>query len=427
MPISVRELNGVGSTAARMIRQRGVRGTVRRAAQVTLHRWSQSESRLPLLPEDIAHSSTLELATPATHVSHERPLKVGWVCPPGGPGSGGHTTMFRMVQALEDAGHECHLFLYDRFGGELRRHARAVRAGWPTSRPVVHDALAGIGGVDMALATSWESAHVLASRSQEPMRRGYFIQDYEPFFHPRGWEYALAEDSYRFGFRCIALGRMVSEVLQTELGVSSDTIDFGVDTAQYHLTNPRRREGVAFFARPGIDRRGYELGTLALREFHRRHPDQPIHVFPSEVPDIEFPVVRHRHLSPSELNGLYNTVAAGVALSYTNVSLVPEEMLTAGVVPVCNDSVLARSCLANPHVRWAVDTPSAIADQLSLVVRGLAGAEPRELAASVDGRGWSRAQRELVHIVENEAYGRAGRRAEARDRRPALMQRQEIS
>lgn len=409
-----------------MVRERGARGTLHRAASVALDRLAVYDPQLPLLPEDIAHSSVIDLTHPADHVPPDRPLRVGWVCPPGGPGSGGHTTMFRMVQALEDAGHECHLFLYDRFGGPAERHERVIRAGWPTTRPVVRDARSGISGVDVVLATSWESAHVVATRGVEPVRRAYFIQDYEPYFHPRGWEFALAEDTYRFGFRCIALGRMVAEVLRAEVGVEADTIDFGVDTTSYHLTNPARRSGVVFFARPGIDRRGYELGTMALREFHSRHPDQEIHVFPSPAKDLEFPVVRHGHLSPAELNDLYNSVAAGVALSFTNVSLVPEEMLAAGVVPVCNQSRLARSCLDNPHVQWVINTPSAIADRLGGIVTGQQGsASPGELGSSVVGRGWGDAQAGLVAIVEEEAYGPASGRAWTRDRPRVVMQRQE--
>src|SRR5689334_10120771 len=34
-----------------------------------------------------------------------QPLTVGWVCTPPSAGSGGHTTMFRMVAALEAHGH----------------------------------------------------------------------------------------------------------------------------------------------------------------------------------------------------------------------------------------------------------------------------------------------------------------------------------
>jgi hypothetical protein len=336
--------------------------------------------------------------------------------------------MFRMIAALESAGHECHLFLYRTGGGGIARHEAAFRAGWPASHPVVHDAASGIGDVDVVLATSWESAHVLASRGRDPMRRAYFIQDYEPYFHSRGWEYALAEDSYRFGFRCISLGPMIAALLDRELGVGSDVLDFGVDTAQYHLTNPGQRSGVVFFARPGIARRGYELGILALKEFHARHPEQPIHVFP-DTAAVDFPVVRHGHLSPADLSQLYNSVVAGVALSYTNVSLVPEEMLASGAVPVCNESELARACLGNPYAEWVPSTPTAIADRLSdVVMRHQRGAtSPAEIAGSVAGRGWQLAQSQLVRVVEDEGYGPVGPRLTTISRELAAHREQRMS
>ena len=55
---------------------------------------------------------------------------------------------------------------------------------------------------------------------QTPMRRLYFIQDFEPYFYGRGSMYSLAEDSYRFGFRCIALGQMVAGTLRSEVGIA---------------------------------------------------------------------------------------------------------------------------------------------------------------------------------------------------------------
>ena len=115
--------------------------------------------------------------------------------------------MFRMVSALEAAGHECTMFLHDRYGGEIAEHEHTIRqsAGLLCQARVV-DVRDGIAGVDACVATGWQTAHVIARRALEPMRRLYLVQDFEPFFYPRGAVYALAEDSYRFGFRSLAVG-----------------------------------------------------------------------------------------------------------------------------------------------------------------------------------------------------------------------------
>src|SRR5690606_35211710 len=158
--------------------------------------------------EDVADSTSMNLPVPLKRPERGTPLRVGWLMGPPSPGSGGHTTLFRMVEAVSKAGHHCVIYLYDRYGGSLHEQERAIRQWWPHVTATVCDAKTGISGVDAVVASSWESAHVLARRGSGPMRRLYFIQDYEPFFSPHGSTYALAEDSYRFGYRCIALGEM---------------------------------------------------------------------------------------------------------------------------------------------------------------------------------------------------------------------------
>jgi glycosyltransferase involved in cell wall biosynthesis len=238
------------------------------------------------------------------------------------------------------------------------------------------------------------------------MRRLYFIQDYEPYFYARGALYALAEDSYRFGFRCIALGDMVAELLRSEIGVSPDVTEFGCDTTQYRLLPTRQRTGVVFFARPDFPRRGYWLARLALQRFHELHPEVEIHFYGSRVADLPFPATQHGRITPTELNELYNSCVAGLVLSFTNISLVPEEMLAAGTIPVLNDSAHAKMVLKNDYAVWATPTPAALAEALSAAVTRPDRAETAHAAAeSVPKFGWTSAQEDLVRIIEDEVYG----------------------
>ncbi|WP_202862459.1 hypothetical protein [Antricoccus suffuscus] len=311
-----------------------------------------------------------------------------------------------MIQALEEAGHATVLFLHDRFGGDVRHHERIVREGWPDVRSEVVDVAGGIRGVDACIATGWPSAHVLASAGTQAMRRLYFVQDYEPYFYARGSEYALAEDTYRFGFRCIALGRMVGDLLRSEVGVDADVTEFGCDTNVYRHLGPQSRSGVVFYTRPVNARRGYLLGTLALEKFHQRHPEQEIHVYGQKTVDLPFPVTNHGRLTPAQLNELYNKTIAGIAMSFTNISLVAEEMLAAGTIPVVNDSPYARADLPSEFASWAKPTPGAIADALCALVEAEAiEARALQAASSVRGDMWRPAQADVVRIVEDEVYG----------------------
>lgn len=385
-----------------LLRRDGARGLAQRAARVAYRRMGAADLEDPLDFDHIADSRGLKLAVPDTRPARGTPLTVGWVTTPPAPGSGGHTTLLRMVEGLEAAGHRCVLYLYDRYRGDLARHERVIRRCWPKVRAEVRSVAAGLAPLDAYVASGWETAHVLAS-SPVPTRRLYFIQDFEPWFYPLGSHHVLAEDTYRFGFRSITVGPMLEGLLRERYGVEARTAEFGCDTAVYRLTNPQRRTGVVFYARRETARRGFELGVLALREFHRRHPDHEIHLFGDPAARAPFPATNHGVLRPADLAELYNRCAAGIALSFTNLSLVPDEMLACGMLPVVGRSGYSEASIDNPYVSWASPTPFGIADALSDAVRPDAP-EPAEVAGSIRTTPWETAQRVTVEVIENEVY-----------------------
>jgi O-antigen biosynthesis protein len=394
--------------AWRVLRDGGPRGLAQRVSRVAYRQLGASSLEFPLDLGDVADSRGLALATPLQRPVRGAPLTVGWICVPPAPGSGGHTTLFRMVEAAEAAGHTCVLYFYDRFRGEPARHEQVLRKHWPKVQAEVRSVESGLESLDAYVASGWQTAHVLAARSDVPTRRLYLVQDYEPFFYPRGTEYALAEDTYRFGFRCIAVGWMVADILKDKFGVNAEVAEYGCDHSIYRLTNTQHREGVVFFARPGVARRGFELGILALREFSRRHPEQDIHMFGDTSAPVPFPAVKHGVLAPYRLGQLYNECRAGIAMSFTNVSLVPAEMMACGAIPVIGNLRGIRADLNSNHARWAVPTPHALADELCSVVEGLEPT-PAEVAASMQATDWDSARRVVVRAIEDEVYGMTGR------------------
>lgn len=385
-----------------IVRAGGPRLLAQRVARAASSRMGSSELDFPVELDYIADSGALNLKVPAKRPKRGMPLTIGWVCTPPSPGSGGHTTLFRMVEAVEAAGHKCVIYLYDRYDGLHSKHENTIRKYWPQVHAEIRSVKEGLASLDAYVASSWQSAHVLASQSSVATRRLYFIQDFEPYFHPRGAEYALAEDTYKFGFRCIALGWFVAEILKQNIGVQADVAKHGCDTAVYRLQNLGPRNGVAFYAKPGVARRGYELGVLGLREFHRRRPDQEIHIYGDSRASMPFPVINHGSVSPAHLSDLYNKCWAGLAMSFTNVSLVPAEMLACGAIPVmCG--VHIKHDLDNSFLRFAEPNPSAIAsalcDSFDLT------ADPREISSSVQGGGWQAAQSVCLNAIEDEVYG----------------------
>ncbi|GAA3279603.1 glycosyltransferase family 4 protein [Paenarthrobacter aurescens] len=356
-------------------RQHGWRAVTTKVLQKTavkaLENLAWAEPTLPLRPEDIMDAevpSSVDSPRPRTG-----PLEVGWVCTPPGPGSGGHTTFFRMVQGMAERGHRCTLFLYDRNSDDVSRHAPVIRQYWPDVDAHIRSVAEGFEGMDAVVASSWPTAYATANRRGRDIHSFYFIQDYEPYFYPRGTLYWLAENSYRLGFTNIALGEMITAVMKAEIAqVPAATVPFACDTATYRLLDGKGsqppRQGVVHYAKRAVDRRGYLLAKLALEQFHSMHPEQEIHVYGDRITGWSIPVINHGNLSPAELNELYNRTIAGLAISFTNISLVPEELLAAGNVPVLNESAFAAQVMRDPDVMWAPATPRRLAEALAQAV-----------------------------------------------------------
>lgn len=389
------------------LRRDGARGVLRRVAYELYRRTGAAVLESAIAEADLADPLDARLLPESRPHRDGEPIRVGWLCTAPGPGSGGHTTLFRMIAGTEAHGISSIVYLYDARGGDVRRHERVIRENWPWLRAEVRDATAAptFHGIDAAVASSWETAHVLASRGTAPMARLYFVQDFEPLFHPHGSIRALAEDTYRFGFRTIALGEMVQAELAA-IDVASVLAPFGRDSDAYRLVSDGpERTGIVFYAKRGNDRRGYLLGKLALHAFHGMHPEQEIHIVGDRVADWRIPVTQHGMLSPAELNELYNRVVGGPALSFTNITLVVEEMLASGAIPVVNDTAHSRAVLRHPDAVWAPSSAGQIAVALAGVVESGDIAGRAWHAADVSARhgvGWDLAQNVVAKTILEE-------------------------
>ena len=202
----------------------------------------------------------------------------------------------------------------------------------------------------------------------------------------------------------MALGGMIAEVMQAELGERPHAVvPFGCDTGTYRLiASPGRppRTGVVYYAKKKVDRRGYLLAKLALQRFHALHPEQEIHIYGDTVTGWNIPVTNHGNLTSAELNNLYNRTIAGLAISFTNISLVPGELLAAGNIPVLNQAHFASGLLKDPDAVWAPGTPSDLAAALADVV---STPDIEDRAAAVAGRqrlDWAASRASFARIVE---------------------------
>jgi len=394
----------------RLLRSEGASGVAARALEHGASSLRPASNRqLPVQREDLMRAAEIaaagwKLPGPAPLAPGER-LTIAWVCVPPGAGSGGHTTMFRMAAALETAGHRCVIYLQDRHGWSIEQHRRTIRRWWPWLNADLRDLSDGIEDAHAVVATGWLTAYpVLASPARGV--RFYFVQDFEPSFFAAGSEALLAEATYGFGFHGVTAGKWLAQLLRRDYGMAADHFDFGCDVETYAIDRSPGaadgRTGICCYSRPSTPRRAHELAMVALDLFAERQPLVPVHLFGEPVRRLTFAATQHGLLTPERLNALYNRCVAGLALSATNVSLVPHEMLSAGCIPVVNDAEHNRVVLDNPHVVYAAATPFELAAALeTLLTRPVPDrrAAAEACAASVGRASWDDAGVQVECII----------------------------
>ena len=338
-------------------------------------------------------------------LNHFKPLCFNWLMPPPGKGSGGHMTLFRFIKYLEDHGHKCRIYFFKpnptstvedvlNVMGDSFPPVKA-QMSWLKENEEMDDA-------DGIFATSWETAYSVYA-SKVKAKKFYFVQDFEPYFYPVGGLSILAENTYRLGFYGITAGGWLKKKLHAEYGMTTESFDFGSDSDVYKLDNTSKRKEVVFYARPYTERRGFELGILALDIFHRKHPEYAINFIGWDTSDykIPFPYNNLKILEHNDLNDVYNRSAAGLVMSLTNMSLLPLELLSSGCIPVVNEGSNNRLVSDNGYIAYSESDPVSLAGTLSdIVTRSDATDYAQKASHSVSKCSWDDSGSSFVKIVE---------------------------
>jgi len=125
---------------------------------------------------------------------------------------------------------------------------------------------------DIAFCTLWVSAYLLL-RFNKTKRKYYFIQDYEPLFYVAGSTYALAESTYRFGFRGLVNTPGLLAAVNQRHGLEG--ISF-IPTVNQQLYYPdpnkaNKKVRIFFYARPFNPRNAFNLGILTIKRLLEVH------------------------------------------------------------------------------------------------------------------------------------------------------------
>lgn len=370
----------------------------------------EHEIHLPVFYQDALRADPRRTVPTWPGTTNQR-LRFNWILSPPGKGSGGHQNVFRFIKFLEEAGHHNRIYLYS---NSQHGPVRDIRAEMGSSYPHLEAPMEWLDDdchmepADGMFATSWETAYPAFNSTLEG-KRFYFVQDFEPYFYPVGTRSVLAETTYKFGFFGITAGSWLAEKLSTEYGMRTHHYEFAADEELYRHTNSGPRQEVLFYVRPFTERRGFEIGIMALDLFHAKHPEYRINLVGWDVSihAIPFPYENLKTLELTQLSDLYNRCAAGLVLSFTNMSLLPLELLGSGTIPVVNDAPNTRMVSDNPFIAYSAADPASLAATLSETVsRHDAIARADAAAKSVLAGSWTDAGREFVDVVERETRNR---------------------
>lgn len=332
------------------------------------------------------------------------PMTLAWVVPAWKVGSGGHTTIFRLIRQMERRGHSCTIHLFDPFGRE-RRSAHELREEIRTRfvevEAPVFVGLEDFDSADVAIATECWTAYPVRDLPG-CLEKVYLVQDDEPQFFARSAQSIWAQETYRMGYRCIAYTPWMAGILADDWGLEARWFECGTDLDVYRFADAdgaeeERESGlIAVYARRETERRAVDLALAGVATLIERRPGVRVVLFGSNgAVKAPFPCEDAGVLAAAELAALYRRASAGIVFSLTTHSLVAQEMMASGLplVELEGENVASALGGSGDLVELSEATPDAIADGLERLLddRERARAMARRARTFVEGRTWDRA------------------------------------
>lgn len=271
-------------------------------------------------------------------------IKIIWFIPDFGIGSGGHLNIFRIIFNLSKLGIKSDIAICGDsqwINSKIAKETLDKHFFQLDSQVIILKDKKDIdllGEYDVSMATSWQTAYYVNYFSN-CYKKTYFVQDYEPYFYPVGSSYVFAENTYKFGFYGITAGTWLSSKLKKDYEMECDSFSFSYDRDLYFKNNRREdKRRVFFYARPPTDRRAFELGLLVLNKLCEKNPDIEVVLAGWDTSEYYIPF---KNFNPGvvaikELSALYSQCDVALVLSFTNLSLLPLELLASGCPVVTN-------------------------------------------------------------------------------------------
>jgi glycosyltransferase involved in cell wall biosynthesis len=338
------------------------------------------------------------------------PWTLAWIVPPWEVGSGGHTTIFRLIRQLEERGHRNVIHVFD-FAGSLRKRAaalrREIRESFVEIDAEVFVGLEDFSGADACVATGWQTA--FAARDLPGCReKVYLVQDIEPEFYATSAQFLWAEETYKMGYRCVAYTPWMAGILRERYACEARWFECGTDLDTFAYAGEAGRVPglVAVYARQETERRAVDLAFAALATAAERRADVfPVLFGSRKAFSLPFEAENLGVVAPRRLAELYRRSSVGLVFSLTTHSLVAQEMMASGlpVVELEGDNVGSALGRSGDLVVLADRTPDAIADAIRHLLddRTEAAAMAARARAFVETRTWERAGGQVEDAIRS--------------------------
>jgi glycosyltransferase involved in cell wall biosynthesis len=339
----------------------------RAGIQNAVARWAYSELKVP---QDVwgDYSWILKTDRPATNRPPANgPLHINWLIPDVIEASGGLLNVLRAIYHLEKWGHRHRIYVMDKAVTDSQEITNFVRQRYFPITTEIEVFRGQVVDSDALVATHWSTAYAARALSNTA-GKFYFVQDLEYLFYAAGSFCEFVKQTYQWGFRGITLGPWIADMLRREFQMPCTPFGFSYDHDIYTLQGPRHfsedRRRVLFYARPRTERRGFELGILALSLVAEKRPDVDFILvgFPPKSINLPFRATMPGVLPPRDLAALYRSCSLALVLSYTNLSLLPLELMACGCAVVSNRGSNVEWLLTEQTSQLTDSNPEALAE-----------------------------------------------------------------
>lgn len=276
-------------------------------------------------------------------ITNEKPKQINKICfvvPEINPYSGGHTSIFRLATKLAEKGIDvtC-LITGNQEDKEIKACAEILFKGYKGS-VYSYNTFDKTTTFDCVIATNVESVYYAK------VLKGYkiiFVQDYEPYFFEAGDSNLYAKKEYEMGYHLICLGPWNKRMIQqyTDSDSVIDFVEFPYEPSEYkdcnkdYLKYKEKKElKLCVYIRQTPRRLPYFCQHIVckLKDFFAKDGIKLSVLYFGEDKRVKY--VGGENIgrkSRKELMELYAECDFGMVASYTNISLVPYEMIAAGL------------------------------------------------------------------------------------------------